>query len=254
MNYLLLWQVRRLGKQKVKSINSVIASIIGAIYVCVIYIFKINFLNFAIMKILLSIVMTYVAFVPKELNKYLKIIGLFYLILILNTGAYLFLISMFNLKLNHFGLKLLIYIIGALVTEIINSQMWKMFKINIRKENLTCIVCIKNKGKYIKYKGLIDTGNTSKDALTGKYIFYASDKKNIDLSGYKKVPIEINTVNGKKENYGYVINNILILTNKSIKETNAIICFVENEIKNKLDCDMIVNFEIYEELIGGINI
>ena len=50
MNYLLLWQVRRLGKQKVKSINSVIASIIGAIYVCVIYIFKINFLNFAIMK------------------------------------------------------------------------------------------------------------------------------------------------------------------------------------------------------------
>ena len=132
--------------------------------------------------------------------------------------------------------------------------MWKMFKINIRKENLTCTVCIKNKGKYIKYKGLIDTGNTSKDALTGKYIFYASDKKNIDLSDYKRVSIGINTVNGKKENYGYVINNILILANKSIKETNAIICFVENEIKNKLDCDMIVNFEIYEELMGGINI
>lgn len=254
MNYFLLFQTRKLCKLNTSCIKLIVSSLVGAIYVCVIYILKINVLNYAVMKILLSFVMIYLAFLPDTLPKYIKEVLLFYFILVINTGTYLVVINMFSITLKSVYVKIVIYMLGAVVIQIVNSEIWRVFKLNLRKENLVCEVCIKNRGKYIKYKGLIDTGNTSSSLKTGKYIFYANMKENIDLSEYEKILIDVNTINGKDSKVGYIVDDILIMTDKCIKETSAVICFLEKGITSKLDCDMIINFEVYEEMIGGISI
>lgn len=254
MNFFLLFQVRKLAKVEASFLKLVISSLIGAIYVCVMYLLKINILNYAIMKLLLSFVMVYIAFLPSKLNKYIKLIILFYFILVINTGTYLVIINMFDIKSKSEIIKIAVYVVGAIFIQITNLEVWRIFKLNLRKENLTCNVCIKNKGKYIRYKGLIDTGNTSTDLKTGKYIFYANMRNDLDLSEYETVSIDVNTVNGKDSMLGYVVKDILIMQGKCVKETEAVICFLDKEIVNKLGYDMIVNFGVYEELIGGISI
>lgn len=253
MNYLLLCGTKNMVKENAKKIRIILASIIGSIYVCVIYILQIKILTYSFCKLLLTFVMVYITFIPKKISIYLKEIFIFYFISILNTGTYMVLISIFNLNAKSIVIKIIIYILGYFFIKIIQQSTWKMFKTNLKKSQLIYDVYLKNGNKYVCYKGFIDTGNTSKDIISGKPIFYASKKQDIDLSKKEEVNIEINTVKGKGNIKGYVFDNLIIQKGENIKFTNAVICFTE-EIKNNLGYDMILNYDTYEEELGGIYI
>ena len=129
-----------------------------------------------------------------------------------------------------------------------------MFKTNLKKSELVYDVYLKTGDKYILYKGFIDTGNNSKDLSTGRAIFYADKKDNLNLVGKDKVTIHINTVNGKESINGYMFDNVIIQKGEKISFANVIVCFTNEKIKNNLGCDMILNYETYEEILGGIYI
>ncbi len=252
MNYLLLFQTSNFLKEKNKLIKKILASIIGSIYVCIMLVLKLNYLNYVVAKLSLSFVMVYICFLPKSLKKYIKEIITFYFITIINLGTYLIIITLFNVNINNSIIKIVIYIIGSVVIYIINNEIWRIFKLKLKKENLLYDVYIQNNGKYIQYKGFIDTGNTCRHINTGRMIFFANKKNNIDVSSYKEVEIELSTIAGKGVQKGYIVNNVIIKKENNIKFADVVICFTENNIKNQLGYDMIMNYEVYEEILGGI--
>jgi len=253
MNYLLLYQTSSFIKERVKKVKLFLAAMVGAMYVCIMFFLRLEMLNYAFSKLLLSFVMIYVCFTPKEVRKYIKEILYFYLISVINVGTYLFIITMFNITLSNKLLKIIVYALGAAVIWCIDKQMWKMFKLNLNKENLVYDVYVPNGNKYVSYKGFIDTGNTSKHMGSSRMIFYANRRK-IDVSSFEKVTINVNTVNNMESLEGYLIDNVIVKNKDTVKLVDIVMCFSKEDIKNKLGCDMIMNYEIYEELMGGIYI
>lgn len=253
MNYLLLYQTSKFIKERLNKFKILVSSLVGTLYVTIMYLMKIEILNYSVLKFVLSIVMVYICFTPKEIRKYIKEVIVFYFISIVNIGTYLMIITLFNISLSNSVIKITVYLIGTIIVWCINSQMWRIFKLNLKKENLIYDVFVPSKGRYIAYKGFIDTGNTSKHLETGRMIFYAN-RKNICLEEYEMVDINVNTVNNVDNLKGYIVNNVIVKNKNDIKFVDIVMCFSKNNIKNKLGYDMIMNYEIYEDMLGGIYI
>lgn len=253
MNYLLLYQTSKFIKEKTKKLKVFLSSLVGSVYVTAMYLINIKILNYGILKILLSFVMIYICFTPKETKKYIKEIITFYFISIINIGTYLIIILLFNVNLNNNIVKTIIYVIGTIVVSLINSQMWRMFKLKLRKENLLYDVFVPNNGIYIAYKGFIDTGNTSRHLESSRMIFYANKKK-MYLDEYETVDIKVNTVNNVENIKGYIVDNVIVKNKDNIQFVDIVLCFAKEDIKNRLGYDMIMNYEVYEEFLGGIYI
>ena len=253
MDCLLLYQISSFIKEKVKKIKLFIASFVGALYVSIIFSIKLEILNYAFSKILLSFIIIYICFTPKEVRKYIKEVLYFYLISIINVGTYLIIITMFNITLSNNFVKLLVHVLGSMVVWCIDKQMWKMFKLELKKDNFVYDVYVPNGKKYISYRGFVDTGNNSKHVESSRMIFYANRKK-IDLSKFKKVNIKVNTVNNVDNLEGYLIDNVIVKNKDRIRVIDIVMCFSKEKIINELGCDMIMNYEIYEEILGGIHI
>lgn len=79
MNYIILFATGLICKEKTKQMRIVISSIIGSIYSVAYYITEITLYVTIIAKILLSIVMIYIAFGSRNLKKTFKSLVIFYL-------------------------------------------------------------------------------------------------------------------------------------------------------------------------------
>lgn len=79
MNYIILFSTGLICKEKIKQMRIVISSIIGSIYSVAYYITEITLYVTIIAKILLSIIMIYIAFGSKNLKKTFKSLVIFYL-------------------------------------------------------------------------------------------------------------------------------------------------------------------------------
>ena len=79
MNYIILFSTGLICKEKIKQMRIVISSIIGSIYSVAYYITEIKLYVTIIAKILLSIVMIYIAFGSKNFKKTFKSLVIFYL-------------------------------------------------------------------------------------------------------------------------------------------------------------------------------
>lgn len=73
MNYIILFATAIVLKLKIKYIRIFIASLLGAIYSVIAYIGILKLYSSIIMKILLSILIVYIAFNPQSLKKCGKI-------------------------------------------------------------------------------------------------------------------------------------------------------------------------------------
>ena len=73
MNYIIVFATGVVIKNECKKLRLLIASVIGAIYTIVMYLEIIPIYSNFIMKFILSIVITYIAFNPKSLKKLIKL-------------------------------------------------------------------------------------------------------------------------------------------------------------------------------------
>lgn len=146
---------------------------VGAIYTILYYYIQSElYLNF-IVKILLSIVMLYLTFAPKNFKEMLKMLIFFYLISFVFGGAALGVIYMVNsgrisiqngVLIGTYTMKTIF--IGIIVAFIIVILAFKLVKSKFSKNDLFCDITIKINEKEIKTKAMLDTGNLLKEPIT----------------------------------------------------------------------------------------
>ena len=79
MNFIILYACEIILKSRIKILNTIFASAIGSIYAVLLYISDLKIYSNFILKIILSFVMIYIAFIPKNAKALLKALTIFYL-------------------------------------------------------------------------------------------------------------------------------------------------------------------------------
>lgn len=173
MNYIILLATGLVLKIKIKHIRLIIASLLGAVYSIVAYINFLKIYSNVFLKILLSIIIVYIAFNPQNLKKMWKYILLFYLTSFVFGGAAFALIYIIRpqdilmkngLFLGTYPLKTVI--LAAIVAFIIIISAFTIVKTKITRKDLFCDIEIKINGKILITKALIDSGNMLKEPIT----------------------------------------------------------------------------------------
>lgn len=79
MNYIILYATAIIVKIPIKILKIILASALGSIYAIITYITKLEIFTNIILKIILSIVIIYIAFLPKNVKLLFKELLIFYL-------------------------------------------------------------------------------------------------------------------------------------------------------------------------------
>ena len=173
MNYIILFTTGLIMKLKIKHLRIISASLLGAIYSIVAYTGIIEMYSGLILKIILSILIIYIAFNTQNVKQLCKILVIFYLISFAFGGAafaLIYIVKPQNILMKN-GLFLGTYplktvMLGAILAFIIIITAFSIVKSKITKKNMFCEITIKLNGKYIKTKAMIDTGNMLKEPIT----------------------------------------------------------------------------------------
>ena len=173
MNSIILYATSIILKTKVKTIRVILSSSIGAIYSIILYTTEITIFASIISKIILSIVMIYVAFNPQNVKKMCKQTLVFYLASFVFGGVALYLIYFLKpqdivikngMFAGQYALKAIM--LGAIVAFIIIKISIKIIKTKINPKDMYCKIKIKLNGKQVETKAMIDTGNLVKEPIT----------------------------------------------------------------------------------------
>lgn len=174
MNYIILYATGLIAKIKINYIRLFFASAIGAIYSVCEYIARLNIYSNFFIKIILSIIIVYIAFNPHEFKKMWKELILFYLTTFTFGGVATYLI--YVVKPQNIIIKngmyvgtyvLKIILLGAILGTIILIIAFKIVKSKMTKKDMFCKIKIKINGKEIILDTMIDTGNMLKEPISG---------------------------------------------------------------------------------------
>lgn len=173
MNYIILFATAIVLKIKIKHIRIFIASLLGAIYSVITYMGILKLYSSIVMKILLSILIVYIAFNPQSLKKMWKNLLIFYLTSFVFGGVAFALIYILKpqdiLMKNGFFLgtyPLKTVLLGAIISFLVILVAFKIIKDKFSKKDLFCDLEIKINNKIVKTTAMIDTGNCLKDPIT----------------------------------------------------------------------------------------
>lgn len=173
MNYIILLATGLILKIKIKHIRLIIGSLLGAIYTIIGYMGILEIYSSFILKIILSIMIVYIAYYPQTLKKMWKELLFFYLTSFVFGGVAFSLIYIVKpqeiimkngLFLGTYPLKTVI--LGAIVAFVIIITAFKIIKSKISKKDLICEITVEIEDKKIITKALIDTGNMLKEPIT----------------------------------------------------------------------------------------
>ncbi len=174
MNYIILFATAYILKIKVKHWRLLLSALIGSIYAILGYMQILEIYSNTILKIVLSIVMVYIAFISKNIKILLKQVVIFYLTSFVFGGCAFALlyfvrpqeILMKNgLYIGTYPLK--IALLGGIVGFTITAVAFKVVKNRISKKDIFCQIHIFIEEKEIQTRAMIDTGNILKDPITG---------------------------------------------------------------------------------------
>lgn len=173
MNYIILFATGYLLKIKMNHIRLILSAILGGIYSILAYMEILEiYSNFAL-KIILSIVMVYLAYHAKNVKQLAKQIIFFYLTSFIFGGcafALLYFIKPQEILIRNgtyigtYPLK--VAILGGIVGFTITVIAFHFVKKKITKKDMYCNITIYFKEKNITAIALLDTGNMLKDPIT----------------------------------------------------------------------------------------
>lgn len=227
LNVIILYATSLIAKINLKIIRTLISACIGSIYAIMYYIFQIGLYSNIIFKFVLSVIMIYVAFNPKEFKTLLKVLILFYLTSFVFGGASLSVIYLVNAQRINIQNGMIIgkYTMNTILTGIIIAFIviviaFKIIKSKISKNDLFCDIRFKINNKEIKTKAMLDTGNLLKEPITNIPVVVAEHKLLYDV-----IPNEIldnieNILGGDLENISDEVKNDYISKLKVIPFTS----------------------------------
>lgn len=177
MNYIILFATGFILKLKMKHFRLILSAFIGGIYAIVSYMEIIPLHSNMVVKIILSVTMIYLAFVPKGIKAMLKQLILFYLVSFAFGGcafALLYFIRPQDIFMKN-GVYIGTYpikiaLLGGVVGFVVTYIAFRIVKNRIgnrtAKKNLIYDIQITMRGKSLLTKAMLDTGNLLKDPIT----------------------------------------------------------------------------------------
>ena len=214
MNYIILLATGVVTKSSIKSIRLILASLLGAVYSVLAYSGILKVYSNIAMKILLSVIIIYIAFNPQNKKKMWKTLVIFYLVSFAFGGAAYALIYIVRpqdiimkngLFLGTYPLKSAL--LGGMIVFVLIIITFKFIKRRLSAKDITYKIEITINKKEIKTNALIDTGNMLKEPITGtpvivveKVLLYDCIPKEIlnnleEIIGgdFEKIPEQIQT-------------------------------------------------------------
>ena len=173
MNYIILFATGLVLKLKINQIRIIISSLLGAMYSIIAYAGILEIYSSLGLKIVLSILIVYIAFNPQNAKKMWKYILIFYLTSFVFGGAAFALIYIIKpqdilmrngLFLGTYPLKTVM--LSAIIGFFIIVTAFTIVKSKISKKDMFCNIEIKLHEKIIKAKAMLDTGNLLKEPIT----------------------------------------------------------------------------------------
>lgn len=173
MNYIILFATGLIAKAKIHKLRIVFASLLGGIYAIISFAPILEIYSNIIFKMLISIIMIYIAFNPKNVKKLLKQLLLFYLVSFAFGGCafcLLYFIKPQDILMRNGYLTgtypIKIALLGGIVGFVIVNIAFKLVKGRITKNDMFCDIEILFKQKSVKIRAMIDTGNLLKDPIS----------------------------------------------------------------------------------------
>lgn len=173
MNYIILCATGIVFKNKIRHLRLIMASLLGAIYSVVAYMKILEIYSNIVLKILLSVIIVYIAYNPQTVKKLWKTLVMFYLVSFVFGGVAFSLIYIIKpqdiimkngLFLGTYPLKTII--LGAIVAFAIIIIAVKIIRKKFTTKDIICDIEIMLNNKKINTKALIDTGNMLKEPIT----------------------------------------------------------------------------------------
>lgn len=190
MNYLLLYFINRFCKCRTKKWRIIIAALIGAFYVLVVFYPDLQEFYSVIMKFMISVLMIIAAFSPHELKKFFKILVLFYLEAFIIGG---FLLGIFYLNnptpeiingalfISSISPSPEYIIIGSIIAIALIKFGFDYFEGYYVNDKTSVQMDIVLNNKKCRVTALIDTGNSLKDPITNVPVIIVYYKTIIDI-------------------------------------------------------------------------
>ena len=173
MNSIILIASGIILKKKLKWIRILLASSLGAIYTIIGYISVLQIYSNLVLKVILSILIIYIAFNPQTVKQLWKDLLIFYLTSFVFGGVAFALIYVVKpqdilmkngLFLGTYPLKTVL--LAAIVAFIIIIAAFAIVKTKFSKKDMFCDVEVELNNKIIKTRAMIDTGNLLKEPIT----------------------------------------------------------------------------------------
>ena len=208
MNYVILSATSFISKSKTSWIRMFVASLVGTLYVVISYISKLDLYANILLKIILSAIIVFIAYYPKDAKKFIKQLTLFYLTTFTFGGVATYLIYVLkpqNIIIENGMYKgtyvLKVIFMGAIVGTAILIISFRFYKNKITKKDIMRKLKIIFNGKEIIVDAMVDTGNMLKEPLTGNPVVVIEKTSLYDL-----LPKEI--LNNTESILGGDFNNI----------------------------------------------
>lgn len=173
MNSIILIASGIILKKKLKWIRILLASSLGAVYTIIGYISVLEIYSNLVLKVILSILIIYIAFNPQTVKQLWKDVLIFYLTSFVFGGVAFALIYVVKpqdilmkngLFLGTYPLKTVL--LAAIVAFIILIATFAIVKTKFSKKDMFCEVEVELNNKKIKTRAMIDTGNLLKEPIT----------------------------------------------------------------------------------------
>lgn len=173
MNYIILFATGYLLKKNMNHIRLVLSALLGGIYSILAYMQILEIYSNFLLKVILSVVMVYIAYNAKNIKQLTKELLFFYLISFVFGGcafALLYFIKPQEILIKNGSFvgtyPLKIAILGGIVGFTITVIAFKFTKAKFSKKDIYCKITIYFKEKSISTTALLDTGNMLKDPIS----------------------------------------------------------------------------------------
>ena len=173
MNSIILYATAIILKVQLKIQRVIISSSVGSIYAIITYVTEMPIYTSVVSKVILAVIMVYIAYNPQNFKKMWKEVAIFYLTSFVFGGVTLYLI--YYIKPQEVFLKngvfvgnyvLKVIMLGAIVAFITIKISLKIIKTRITHKDMYCQIRFKLNEKVVETKAMIDTGNLVKEPIT----------------------------------------------------------------------------------------
>ncbi|MBR6688680.1 MAG: sigma-E processing peptidase SpoIIGA [Clostridia bacterium] len=255
MDFVVLKETIEIAKVNLNNKRIMLASLISSTYVVVMFYFRLERLNYVVTKLLLAICIIYISVKPKTMKIYSKCFVLFFLVSIINVGTYIVISNIFNMS-NELGLeKAFVYIFTYFVGKTFLGGLWRIYRTEINKNELNYTVKINIGGKIYTYTGFLDTGNTVYSH--GVPVIFAELLDEKMLKGIENKPyfnVKTVTLGNVCTKKAYILEGIKISSKTKEWIVNAGVVFEDRQLSKQNNYNMILNYILYTESMGGIEI